>query len=380
LSTTSLVLILILGVTYVGYPLLIAALASLRRLRPPRGGTWPSVSIIVPCHNEAAVIERKVRDCLAQAGPDEPVEVLVGCDGCTDNTAELARRVDDPRVRVFESPERLGKSAVMAECVQIANGDILLFTDADAVMRPGSVKQLVRWFADPRVGVVSGAVKYTGADGSHCGRGEQVYWTLEGKLREATGGAGWLLGACGPLFAIRRACYRPMGEGRGDDFELGMAARLTGYLAVYEPEASVTTSYHPTGKSQFRRKVRIVSWFFRSGLVILGAALRQRRFGVAAQMLMQKILRWFSPAVALLLWASLIADGGICMVLASTSLVLFLGASLRGYITDRRGKAGGMCGFAYYIAVTTAAALVGVLKAALPMPSRQLWDPGVQRR
>ena len=109
--------------TYGGYPVVFIALGSLqqlksdlrfglaRRTRRARRDTadCPRVSIVFAAHNEEAVIAQKMNNCARLDYPADSLDILVGCDGCTDATAALARATSLPNATMYEFPERCGK-------------------------------------------------------------------------------------------------------------------------------------------------------------------------------------------------------------------------------------------------------------------------------
>ena len=150
--------------TYVGYPFLLLVVASLRQAFSDfrfalRGGQrrlrWtgeclPSVSLVFSAYNEAAVIEAKMRNCAELDYPPEQLEILVGCDGCTDRTAELARAARLPNARILEYSERSGKLEVLNRVMREAQGEIVVFSDANTLLDTAAVRSLLRHFSNPR--------------------------------------------------------------------------------------------------------------------------------------------------------------------------------------------------------------------------------------
>src|SRR6266446_9730497 len=114
----------ILVYVYFGYPLLLGS-GLLGRRRPVRKKeTFPSVSIVIPAHNEDSVIEAKLENLLSLDYPSDKLEILVGSDGSTDRTEELVRRFPASRVRLVASPVQCGKSAIQNRVVTRSSGEI----------------------------------------------------------------------------------------------------------------------------------------------------------------------------------------------------------------------------------------------------------------
>ena len=142
--------------THVGYVLFVQGLVRLRRGAPvPPAGDRPSVAVIVAAYNEETVIERRVANLLALDYPHDRLEVIVAVDGGGDATARLAREAGADRV--LELP-RGGKIRAQDAAVKAATGELLAFSDANALWAPDALHGLAAPFADPGVGYVCGRV------------------------------------------------------------------------------------------------------------------------------------------------------------------------------------------------------------------------------
>ncbi|MBV8463381.1 MAG: polysaccharide deacetylase family protein, partial [Acidimicrobiales bacterium] len=113
----------------------------------------PSVSVIVPAHNEARVIDKTIT--AIRRLRVAPSEVIVVDDGSTDATAEIARA----RGATVLSQRRQGKAVALDAGVARSTGEIVVVLDADTVLRNDFLDALLPHFADPRVGAVAGNVK-----------------------------------------------------------------------------------------------------------------------------------------------------------------------------------------------------------------------------
>src|SRR5262245_34835745 len=116
---------------YFLYPLVLFVLAGAKQLcgdlrfgvsrrdRRVRGlsSSYPRVSLVFAAHNEATVIEQKMRNCQELDYPPHQLQVLIGCDGCTDDTPVLARAAAWWNVHVVEFAERRGKPEVLNQLV-----------------------------------------------------------------------------------------------------------------------------------------------------------------------------------------------------------------------------------------------------------------------
>ncbi|HEV8039192.1 MAG TPA: glycosyltransferase family 2 protein [Bryobacteraceae bacterium] len=244
---------------YLGYPLVLLALRLVIRKDVRKKRITPFVSLLIPAYNEADVIERKIKNSLALDYPADRIEIVVASDGSSDETAAIAQaRADGKRVRVLVFPQNRGKVATLNASVPELHGEVVVFSDAPAMLYPDSVRKLVENFADPEVGAVSGLYKVVKADQVNIGSSEDFYWKYETFLKVKESQLDSTLGGHGHLHAIRKALYPfPQPGTINDDYVIPVSVLAKGYRAVYEPSAIVYEEAHEmTG---FGRRVRIMA-------------------------------------------------------------------------------------------------------------------------
>ena len=136
--------IALVAFAYVGYPVLMALLAAVRR-RPVNAVEWPArVDALVVVHNAAGLLEAKVANLLALDYAAERLHVHVVLDGCSDGTARVAARLAaaSARVQVHAFEQRQGKSACIARVLPPLTADAVLFSDARPRLDPGAPRAL----------------------------------------------------------------------------------------------------------------------------------------------------------------------------------------------------------------------------------------------
>ena len=256
--------VLLIGYSQVGYPILIRAWAA-RRPRPDdRRESDPSVSVLVVAHNEAARIEGRIANLLQLDYPPERLEIVVGSDGSTDDTAALARSYERAGVRVFAFHRRRGKTAVLNELVPRCRGEIVVFADARQRFEAGALRALVRRFADGRVGAAGGELVLARDGGTTAvAAGVGIYWRFEKSIRLSESLVDSTVGATGAIYAIRRDLFDPIPDDTIlDDVLIPMRLVRQGYRVVFEPGAIAYDRPASLAREEFVRKVRTIAGNF----------------------------------------------------------------------------------------------------------------------
>jgi poly-beta-1,6-N-acetyl-D-glucosamine synthase len=255
------------GYSYLGYPawLWMRSRWSPRPVR--RGSALPSVSAVMVVRNEGEVIARKLENLLSLEYPADKLEVVVVSDGSSDRTsAILAKYSQDSsegsRVRTLMKPSSQGKAAGLNNAIQIAKGEILLFTDARQQIEPAALRMLVENFSDPTVGAASGELMLGDPSTGETGQGMGLYWRIEKKIREWESAAGSVAGATGAIYCVRRSLIvsAPLPEGTIlDDVLLPMQVVRQRSRVIFDSRARAWDSPDLGDGREFSRKVRTLS-------------------------------------------------------------------------------------------------------------------------
>jgi cellulose synthase/poly-beta-1,6-N-acetylglucosamine synthase-like glycosyltransferase len=339
---------------HLGYPLLLGGLVALfgRQNEPPvAAGELLGVSLIIPAHDEEAVIERKLANARALDYPSDRVEVVVASDGSTDRTVELARSAGADLV--LELP-RGGKVAALNRAVREARGDILAFSDANSYWRPDAMRRLVARFGDAEVGYVCGQVRFAGGEG---GNQEGLYWRYEMAVRSLETRLAGITAGNGGIYAVRREAYIELDPSRGQDIGFPFELTKRGWRAVYEPEAIAEEKMAPTVEGEFRRKRRMMSGLW--DVMLKWGMLDPRGYGplYALEIYSHRLLRYLTPwlhLVALAANAALLSSGAVYIVTFALQLALLAGALLGRFLPALPFR------IAYYYVTVTASIAVGL--------------------
>ena len=237
---------------YFGYPLVLAFFARWRQGDPGRVRSTepPTVTMIIPVHNEAARIAAKIENTAALDYPAGLLEVLFVSDGSTDETVPLIERLKSPVMSIVSLPSRGGKAAALNAGLARATNEILVFSDASIRLEPGALRQIVRRFEDPHVGCVSGEDRIADSGG------EGLYGRYELYLRRLESSLYSIVGASGSFYAQRRSLCRPFTEGMAPDFLSVLRTVRQGYRAVSDAEAIGYMTSVKDPRHECERKVR----------------------------------------------------------------------------------------------------------------------------
>lgn len=294
--------------TYVGYPAILTLLNLFRRSSAPPATpiAWPRISIVLPVHNEAAVIASTLERLLQLDYPAERRQVLVVSDASTDGTDAVVRRFGARGVEFLRLPERGGKTAAENAARPYLRGDIIVNTDASVRIDSQALKWLVATFADPLVGVASARDVSVEHGDEHANPGERAYVGYEMWVRGLETRVFGVVGASGCLYAIRNDLHLHfVPKALSRDFAAALTAREHGLRAVSVPRALCFVPRSASLRQEYRRKVRTIT----RGLATLSfkrALLNPARYGLFAWMLIShKLCRWLVPWALLLLLGSL---------------------------------------------------------------------------
>jgi cellulose synthase/poly-beta-1,6-N-acetylglucosamine synthase-like glycosyltransferase len=359
--------------TQIGYA---AALAVLARVLPPAGGSQrertrrspdrdgapkdqslPFLSLIVAAHNEESVIAAKMANALALDYPRELLEVIVACDGCSDATAERARQAGADLVLELA---RGGKIRAQDAAIERSSGEIVAFSDANALWEPDAARILVEAFADPHVGYACGQVRFVqAASGAQASNQEGVYWRYEMAVRSLESRLSSITAGNGAIYATRRDAYIVVDPIMGHDLSLPFNIVKRGLRAVYVPAARASEKMVPSLTGEFERKRRMMSHTW--PILLRGGILSPRGYspGYAVMIFSHRLLRYITPFLHTFALAANIVllahgAGSLYTVTLALQLILLAAAALGGVLPVRPLL------IARYYVLTTASSALGL--------------------
>ncbi|VWX47211.1 glycosyltransferase [Novosphingobium sp. 9U] len=228
-----------------------------KRAEPPN--YEPSVCVIIPAYNEERVIAASVARVLASDYP--ALQVIVADDGSKDGTSRVVADAfgADPRVTLLTLANG-GKASALNRALRQADGEVIIALDADTQFEPETIRRLVRWFADPRLGAVAGDAR-VGNRVNLVTRWQAVeYITAQNLERRALAGFDAMTVVPGAVGAWRRAALDAVGgypeDTLAEDQDLTIAIQRAGWRVTYDPRAVAWTeapeSFAALAKQRFR--------------------------------------------------------------------------------------------------------------------------------
>ncbi len=262
-----------------------------------------TVSIVMACRNEEKSIGRRLSELAGMvAGSELTGEIIVICDGCTDGTANIARQLAADNVRVIELPSNVGKAAAISQGCAVARHEIIAFADVRQRWAPDALPMMLRRFADPAVGAVSGDLVIETAPGVPAGVG--MYWRYEKWLRQLESECRSGVGVTGAISAVRRELFGAIPAGTIlDDVYWPLRVAMQGYRVVHEASAIAYDRLPERQRDEFRRKVRTLSGNFQLVARLPGALLPWRNpvwFEFISHKLMRLLVPWALVGVLIL--------------------------------------------------------------------------------
>jgi cellulose synthase/poly-beta-1,6-N-acetylglucosamine synthase-like glycosyltransferase len=247
------------------YPISIRLAAGLRRhvsARPDTSQTTADLvpmTLIIPAHNEAAHVERKIRNIKEIDYPSEHLRIVLALDGCADETKECAiaaaqQYLSRHDAEILEYQCNVGKLAVLNAQIARSTTPIVAVSDTSALIAPDAMTRAAKHFQNPGTGFVAATYRLLDA----LSPGEKAYNDYLVRIRRDEAALDSPLGVHGSLYFFRKDLWEPLpADTINDDFVLPMRIVARGYRGIYDPQIVSFEMERPTILQEFRRRVRI---------------------------------------------------------------------------------------------------------------------------
>ncbi|RME80031.1 MAG: glycosyltransferase family 2 protein [Planctomycetota bacterium] len=242
--------------TFFGYGILMWILSKIFPREIKKDESFePTISVILPVYNDEKYIREKLENLLSLDYPASKIEYIIGSDS-NDGTNEILREyMDHPQIHLDFSQERRGKIGAINAIVPKAKNEILLFTDAHELFEKDALRKLVRNFADPEVGGVTGLHQFRQKD-STVAQGTSLYWKYERMIQKWESKVWSLQSADGCIYAIRKELFIPPPNNMAlDDDLIPLLVALQGYRIILEEEARAYSDPFVQIESELSRRI-----------------------------------------------------------------------------------------------------------------------------
>lgn len=363
--------IFIVFYAYLGYGLLLWVIIRIKRVFAPQHlrqhAITPPVSIIIPCFNECLVIEEKINNTLSLDYPKDQLDIIFISDGSTDGTPDIIARY--PEIRLLHESVRSGKAHAMNRAITFAQHDTIIFTDANTQLNAQAIKEMVKHYANPSVGAVSGEKRlFKGNKENASAAGEGIYWKYESLLKRWDAELLTVVGAAGELFSVRKSLYTELEEDTIlDDFMQTLRIAQQGYRVAYEPAAFALETASISVKEELKRKIRICAGGWQSMIRLIGLFNIFKHPLLSFQYISHRVLRWSIAPLCLL--AAFLTNAVLALNtdnfmyhLFMFAQVAFYSMSLLGWYLENRQLKVRILFIPYYFFIMNYAVIMGFFR------------------
>jgi len=341
------------------------------------------VSLIVVVRNAEAILRDKIENCLFLNFPANQMEIIFYSDGSTDRSNEIIQSYQPKGLKFFGSVGHYGKIAALNDAVNSCSGEVIVFSDADALLDPNALNSILRHYADPQVGGVCGHI-IVFENKSWMDSAQKSYIRLDTALKSLESKIGSITSNTGKLYSVRRKLFKPIMPAVTDDLYTCLSVIEQKYRFIFEPEAKAfirIPSRSPSHEIQRRR--RIVAQSLR-GIFLMKDLMNPFRYGFySIGLVTNKVLRRMVPLFLIFVFLStfLLAFQKPLMGIFFLAQILFYGlalSSLLGKKLERNSNITKLLGkitdvFSYFC-IGNYGTLLGVV-TFLSGKKLEKWDP-----
>lgn len=361
--------LIIVGYTYIGYIIVLLFIWGVKRAlvrqKENIGDYEPEVTIFIAAYNEKEVIPAKVENLRKLDYPSDKLTFLWVTDGSTDGSEELLRQYPD--MKVLHEPQRSGKVGAINRGMRYVKSDIVIFCDANSMLSPATVREVVKYFENPRIGCVAGEKHILLPQHEAVqGIGEGVYWKIESFIKRLESEVNSTVGAAGEICAIRTDLFEPLEPDTIlDDFVLSLRIVQKGYKIKYAHKAVATETASFSIGDELKRKVRIAAGCIQA-IPRLSSLLNIFRYGFFSfQYWSHKVLRWLAvpPAIIIIFLANLfLLSSGVFYQIFFALQINAYTLVLLGHILRRKNIPFKYLFLPYYFMVMNSALVWGLIR------------------
>ena len=360
IKTTFWIFLFLTFYTYIGYGIILYVIIRIKRIIIQKQKQilqsetdLPEVTMLICAYNEQNIVKMKMENIAALDYSKDKLHIMWATDGSTDSTNEYLKAY--PSIQITFHPERRGKTAAMNRAIPKIQTGIIIMTDANTMINPGAIKEIVRLFNDPSVGCVAGEKRVMARNNEHtAAKGEGLYWKYESTLKRWDYELYSAMGAAGELCAIRKELFDPIPEDTLlDDFILSMSMIVKGYRIAYTPYAYAFEYGSANIEEESKRKRRIAAGGLQS-IWRLKNLMNPIKYPIVAfQFISHRVLRWSITPIALFSLIPLntilvFSKAGTIYTIIWVLQIMFYAAAFGGYLSDTQGRRNRILYVPYY--------------------------------
>lgn len=245
----------------IGYPISILILDKvLKRKNKKIENYEPTVTIMIVAHNEEKVIEQKIKNVLELNYPKNKITILITSDNSTDKTNQIVKKninkYKDRNIVLYEVKERKGKTNAQNEAAKLVKSEIIVMTDANAMLDKDAIKELVSYF-DKNVVYVTGKLNYTNERENLTSKTENTYWNLDTKIRDIESNIQTITAGNGALYAVKTKEYVDFDPIMCHDSIMPLYYALNNKRAIANHNAIAYEKAGENNEDEFKRKIRM---------------------------------------------------------------------------------------------------------------------------
>ena len=286
--------------TYVFYPLfmiLIYRNSNHNQLMFYSDHELPSIAILIAAHNEEKVIEKKILSVFNTNYPSSKLKIFIGSDASTDRTDEIISNLTNTysNIEFIKFKGRVGKISIINHLQSLCDESVLILSDANVIFKQNTIFELVKYFKDSNVGLVSANIIKESSNNDGISYQEKKYLNFENKIKASESYAfNFIMGAEGGCYAIRNNLFSKVPSNFiVDDFFITMQVLKRKNYALLNNLAICIEDVTSDISSEYRRKVRISSGNFQN-LFFFKHLLFDFSF-ISFSFWSHKVLRWLTP-------------------------------------------------------------------------------------
>ena len=286
--------------TYVFYPLfmiLIYRNSNHNQLMFYSDHELPAIAILIAAHNEEKVIEKKILSVFNTNYPSSKLKIFIGSDASTDRTDEIISNLTNTysNIEFIKFKGRVGKISIINHLQSLCDEPVLILSDANVIFKQNTIFELVKYFKDSNVGLVSANIIKESSNNDGISYQEKKYLNFENKIKASESYAfNFIMGAEGGCYAIRNNLFSKVPSNFiVDDFFITMQVLERKNYALLNNLAICIEDVTTDISSEYRRKVRISSGNFQN--LFFFKHLLFDFSSISFAFWSHKVLRWLTP-------------------------------------------------------------------------------------